>query len=118
MRIGPGRPSLAILKASRKTPGICAVSLTHSNSSLSQEQKVLKIIDSTREELASMLQKLVQFESVNPPGNEGPIARYLGELLKASGLKFSLSRSSRTDPMYLDGSRPGRQTKSTLLWAH
>jgi len=36
-----------------------------------EEDRVLEIVESKREELASMLQRLVRFESVTPPGTRG-----------------------------------------------
>ena len=36
-----------------------------------------------------LTQELVRFETINPPGNETPCARHLGQLLEAAGFKTS-----------------------------
>jgi acetylornithine deacetylase/succinyl-diaminopimelate desuccinylase-like protein len=39
-----------------------------------------------RNEAVALLQRLIQFDTTNPPGNEEPLARYLDELLRAEGI--------------------------------
>lgn len=78
------------------------------------EDRVLEIIDSKREELASFLQKLIQFESVNPPGNEGPIARYIAERLRESGFEVELIEVAEGRPNVV-GRLEGSGGKPRLL---
>jgi len=85
---------------------------------MSAEEKVLKVVESKREELASMLQKLVQFESINPPGNEGPIARYLGERLAASGFEVGLVEVAEDRPNVIGRLRGTEGKPSLLCYGH
>jgi succinyl-diaminopimelate desuccinylase len=85
---------------------------------MSAEEKVLKIIESKSEELASMLQKLIQFESINPPGLEGPIARYLGERLKASGFVVELVEVAKDRPNVIGRKKGMEGGPSILFYRH
>ena len=42
-------------------------------------------------DVISLTQKLISFNTVDPPGNEAPAARYIGELLDAHGFKVEYS---------------------------
>ena len=65
----------------------------------------------SEEELVALAQKLIQFKSINPPGNELEIANYVGELLKREGLEVKVlkhtdSRGSVVAKL-VGGSEPG-----------
>jgi len=57
---------------------------------VSSETEILSQIDGRREELAGMMEQLLRFPSVNPPGNERPIADYVVTLLKPLGFDVQL----------------------------
>jgi succinyl-diaminopimelate desuccinylase len=82
------------------------------------EEKVLEIIDSKREELASFLQRLIQFESVNPPGNEGPIARYIEERLQKSGFEVELVEVADGRPNVVGRLKGSSGKPSLLVYGH
>jgi acetylornithine deacetylase/succinyl-diaminopimelate desuccinylase-like protein len=46
--------------------------------------------DSARAETVAHLQRLIRFDTTNPPGNELPLARYLDEVLRAAGIETRL----------------------------
>lgn len=81
---------------------------------MSAEGEVLNIIESKKEELASMLQKLIMFKSVNPPGNEGPIARFLSKRLEESGFEVKLVEVEKDRPNVI-GKLYGTEGKKCLL---
>ena len=81
---------------------------------LHEEERVLEVIESKRSELASMLQRLVRFESVNPPGNEGPISRNISERLERSGFEVQLVEVAKGRPNVV-GSLRGTTGKPRLL---
>lgn len=56
------------------------------------------LIDQNKDQLGRLLQDLIRFPSVNPPGNEEPIARFLDEKLK--NLSFT------TELVEMDKGRP------------
>jgi len=82
------------------------------------EEKVLELIDSKRDELASFLQRLIQFESVNPPGNEGPIARYIAERLKESGFDVELVEVAEGRPNVIGRLKGSTGKPSLLVYGH
>jgi len=59
------------------------------------------------ERAAQILSHAIRFQTVNPPGDEKPLARYYRELLKAAGIETRLIKTPRR------GSRRGR----AALWA-
>jgi succinyl-diaminopimelate desuccinylase len=82
------------------------------------EDRVLEIIDSKREELASFLQRLIQFESVNPPGNEGPIARFIAERLQESGFEVELVEVAKGRLNVVGRLNGSRGNPSLLVYGH
>lgn len=82
------------------------------------EDRVLEIIDSKREELASFLQSLIRFESVNPPGNEGPIARYIAERLQESGFEVELVEVAEGRPNVVGRLKGSGGKPSLLVYGH
>ena len=82
------------------------------------EDRVLEIIDSKREELASFLQRLIRFESVNPPGNEGPIARYIAERLQESGFEVELVEVAEGRPNVVGRLKGSGGKPSLLVYGH
>ena len=59
------------------------------------------------ERAAQMLSQAIRFRTVNPPGDEKPLARYLRSVLRAAGIEAHLVKTPRRD------SRRGR----AALWA-
>jgi hypothetical protein len=49
-------------------------------------------------EAECILRRLIQFETVNPPGNERPAANYLADLLQKEGLMVTWTWSALTEP--------------------
>jgi succinyl-diaminopimelate desuccinylase len=52
-----------------------------------QRQRHPKSLRSAMISATQLTQELVRFETINPPGNETPCARHLGQLLEAAGFK-------------------------------
>ena len=63
--------------------------------------------ESLAERAAGILSEAIRFRTVNPPGDEKPLARYLAELLRAEGIEARVIRTPRGD------SRVGR----AAVWA-
>jgi succinyl-diaminopimelate desuccinylase len=82
------------------------------------EDRVLDIIDSKKEELASFLQRLIQFDSVNPPGGEGPIAKYIAERLRASGFEVELVEVAEGRPNVVGRIKGSGGKPSLLVYGH
>lgn len=84
-------------------------------SRVSQElqQKVLAAIDPG--EVAGLLAKLVQFPSVNPPGEEKAIAEFLADYMQQRGLEAELEESLPGRPSAL-GTLAGSAGKPTLIF--
>lgn len=43
-----------------------------------------------KKEVVEILQDLIRIDSINPPGNEGRVARYLGDLFDREGIEYQL----------------------------
>jgi len=82
------------------------------------EERILEIIDSKREELASFLQRLIQFKSVNPPGNEGPIASYIANRLRESGFEVELVEVTEGRPNVVGHLKGSGGKPSLLVYGH
>ncbi len=66
--------------------------------------------DNLQRETIEVLQRLVRFNTVNPPGNERPAIEYLAEYLHAAGLRTELLAATDDRPNLvadLDGERDG-----------
>ncbi|MBN1537741.1 MAG: M20 family metallopeptidase [Anaerolineales bacterium] len=59
-----------------------------------QKNNLLELIQ--EDNIAQLCSKLVQFKSVNPPGDELEIAEYLSDLLKNAGLETQIVKHSST----------------------
>ena len=57
------------------------------NMSDSKARAVLELIDP--QEVIDLTRRMVAIPSENPPGNEGPVARVLGDYLQAAGLEVT-----------------------------
>ncbi len=64
----------------------------------------------TRERVSELLKKLIPFQSVNPPGSEAEIARFVAEILRAAKLEVRVEDVQPGRPnviAILEGARPG-----------
>ncbi|MHA2398632.1 MAG: M20 family metallopeptidase [Promethearchaeota archaeon] len=61
-----------------------------------KNQDILKTIDSKKNEIVKFLQSLIQFKSVNPPGDTSKIARYIKEYISKRGLECELYQQEKT----------------------
>ena len=57
---------------------------------MSEEDQIINEIEQYQEEYISFLQKLIQAESYNPPGNEKNVALLIEEILRESDIKTEL----------------------------
>jgi acetylornithine deacetylase/succinyl-diaminopimelate desuccinylase-like protein len=64
------------------------------------------------------LQRLIQFETVNPPGNELPLARYLESVLAKEGIETQLFEPASSRAALVARVRGGTARKPVLLLAH
>jgi acetylornithine deacetylase/succinyl-diaminopimelate desuccinylase-like protein len=64
------------------------------------------------------LQRLIQFETVNPPGNELPLARYLESALTEEGIETKLFEPAPTRAVVVGRLRGSGARKPVLLLAH
>lgn len=70
------------------------------------------MIDQDR--LIRLTQKLIQINSENPPGNEGPIARFVAEKLRSAGLKVKFYSFAKNRPNVIAVLK-GKDSKRALL---
>ncbi len=62
-----------------------------------------------------LTQTLIRMDTINPPGNEEPAARYLGELLKGAGLQVSYPRLGENSTGLI-AVVPGESSKLPLVF--
>jgi len=75
------------------------------------EELILNKVEQEKEEYIEFLKKLVQSDSINPPGNEKNVAIIIEEFLKASGIKteiFPFGNNRANLVAYLNDSFEGR----------
>jgi acetylornithine deacetylase/succinyl-diaminopimelate desuccinylase-like protein len=66
-------------------------------------------------ETTEVLQRLVRFNTVNPPGNEAPAIEYLAELLAGAGFAVELLSATEGRPNLI-ADLPGRRDGPTLCY--
>lgn len=64
-----------------------------------------------------ILRSLVQFETVNPPGNERPCIEWIGEVLEAYGIEYETYAKDPDRPNLL-ARIPGGEAPPLLLYGH
>jgi acetylornithine deacetylase/succinyl-diaminopimelate desuccinylase-like protein len=74
--------------------------------------------DSAREETVQHLQSLIRFNTVNPPGNELPLARYLERVLRESGIETQLFEPTAGRAALVARLRGNDSQGPVLLMAH
>lgn len=75
--------------------------------------------DAVREEVTQLLQTLIQFETVNPPGNETLVADYLRGLLEAEGFAVEThAQTENRDNLVTSISGSGEGGRPMLLMSH
>ncbi|MCA1553357.1 MAG: M20/M25/M40 family metallo-hydrolase, partial [Chloroflexi bacterium] len=52
--------------------------------------------NAVRDEVTSLLQHLIRFDTTNPPGNETPCLQYVADVLRADGIESQLLESAPT----------------------
>jgi acetylornithine deacetylase/succinyl-diaminopimelate desuccinylase-like protein len=65
-----------------------------------------------------LLQALIRFESVNPPGREGPLIAHLAELLRAQGVESQLLAADEARPNLLARVEGRGEAPPLLLFGH
>ena len=71
-----------------------------------------------RDETVRHLRRLIQLNTVNPPGNEITVARYLDSTLRAAGIETHLFEPSPGRAAFVARLRGGGAAKPVLLMAH
>jgi acetylornithine deacetylase/succinyl-diaminopimelate desuccinylase-like protein len=69
-------------------------------------------------ETVSLLQQLIRFKSVNPPGNELPVARHIDELFKAEGIDSRLIVQADNRGAVVARIRGNGSKRPVMLLAH
>jgi acetylornithine deacetylase/succinyl-diaminopimelate desuccinylase-like protein len=69
-------------------------------------------------ETVSLLQQLIRFKSVNPPGNELPVARHIDELFKAEGIDSRLIIQADNRGAVIARIRGNGSKRPVMLLAH
>jgi acetylornithine deacetylase/succinyl-diaminopimelate desuccinylase-like protein len=71
-----------------------------------------------REETVAQLQKIIQFDTTNPPGNELPLALYLQSVLDAAGIETRLLEPSEGRAALIARIRGDGSRRPVMLLAH
>jgi acetylornithine deacetylase/succinyl-diaminopimelate desuccinylase-like protein len=71
-----------------------------------------------RAESVELLQRLIRFDTTNPPGNELPLARYLEERFKAAGIDTQLLIPAQNRAALIARIRGNGQGRPLLMLAH
>src|SRR5664280_3206058 len=67
---------------------------------------------------AEMLQKLIRFDTTNPPGNERPCIEYIDVLLKEAGIKTNFVERTPARPNLIARLKGTGQAPPLLLYGH
>ncbi len=73
---------------------------------------------SVHENPAVLLQKLIQFDTSNPPGNEAPLIHYVDGLLKEAGFETTLVASKADRPSVITRLKGRGEAPPILLYGH
>lgn len=73
---------------------------------------------SVRDEVTRHLQALIRFETVNPPGNETPLAEYLATVLEREGISAEVIESAPGRGNLVARIRGSGRARPLLLMAH
>ena len=73
---------------------------------------------SVKEEIVSRLQTIIRFDTVNPPGNELPLARYLETTLREEGIETTLFEPQENRAELIGRIRGNGQKRPVILLAH
>lgn len=71
-----------------------------------------------RDEVTRHLQRLIRFETVNPPGNETPLALYLADLLRQEGIAAEVIESAPNRGNLVARLQGNGRGRPLLLMAH
>lgn len=75
-------------------------------------------IEEQREGIISLAQRLVQFKSINPPGNEGEISNFLAKELKGLGFIVKQIEYARGRPNIIAVKKGTTSEKKLLCYGH
>lgn len=78
----------------------------------------VKMLYEAKDELVSLLQQLIRFNTTNPPGNETPAAEFLKEVLENEGFKCELLESSPSRGNVITRIKGTNRKPSLLLLSH
>jgi acetylornithine deacetylase/succinyl-diaminopimelate desuccinylase-like protein len=73
---------------------------------------------SVNAEIVSRLQTIIRFDTVNPPGNELPLARYLENALREEGIETTLFEPQENRAELIGRIRGSGQKRPVILLAH
>ncbi len=73
---------------------------------------------SVNAEIVSRLQTIIRFETVNPPGNELPLARYLESTLREEGIETTLFEPQENRAVLVGRLRGSGLKRPVILLAH
>jgi acetylornithine deacetylase/succinyl-diaminopimelate desuccinylase-like protein len=73
---------------------------------------------SVNAEIVSRLQTIIRFDTVNPPGNELPLARYLENTLREEGIETTLFEPQENRAELIGRIRGNGQKRPVILLAH
>ncbi|HJP60444.1 MAG TPA: M20/M25/M40 family metallo-hydrolase [Gemmatimonadaceae bacterium] len=74
--------------------------------------------DRIRSETVERLQTLIRFDTTNPPGNELPLALYIGDVLKAEGIETSILIPEKDRAQVIGRIRGSGAERPVILLAH
>ena len=74
--------------------------------------------EDARAETISKLQTMIRFDTVNPPGNELPLAIYIESVLKAEGIETELLHPARDRAQVVGRIRGDGSSRPVILLAH
>src|SRR4030042_1988487 len=67
---------------------------------------------------AELLQRLIRFDTTNPPGNEGPCVQYIGSLLTEAGFQTTLLAKDPDRPNLITRLKGLGTAPPLLLYGH
>lgn len=73
---------------------------------------------SVNAEIVSRLQTIIRFDTVNPPGNELPLARYLETALQEAGIQTTMFEPQRNRAVLVGRIRGSGAKRPVILLAH
>lgn len=82
------------------------------------KERVFNMIDENKDDLIRLMQDLIRFKTVNPPGNETPCAEFLAEKLRGVGFTVQLPAVQKERANVVAKMRGKTGNPSLLCYAH